>query len=327
MRQLLMRVLGVPVGFLAAHALRLSGARVGIAALYHRIGDPPGDPERELVPALGSRLFARQLRHVRACYRAVPASELERAVAARRRGQRIPIAITFDDDLAGHVTESAPRLRRAGLTATFFLSGASLSGPFAFWWERLQAAADGDLARARALIGASPGRGDIHALASELQSMQPAERDAVADRLAEALGPDPEDAGLRATQVRTLVDAGFEIGFHTRHHDLLPILEDEALAAALSDGRSELEEVVGRRLEALAYPYGGVDARVAAAARDAGFSYGFTCQPQALGLGTDPLMIGRVEEAYDSTGRFALRLVRRLWAQRRTQPRARALRR
>jgi peptidoglycan/xylan/chitin deacetylase (PgdA/CDA1 family) len=247
-------------------------------------------------------------------------------VAARRRGQRIPIAITFDDDLACHVTQSAPLLRRAGLTATFFLTGASLSGPFAFWWERLQAVADGDLAHARAILGAPAGRGDIHALGLEVQSMQPAERDAVADRLAEALGPDLDDAGLRASQVRALVDAGFEIGFHTRHHDFLPNLEDDALAAALSDGRSELEEVVGRPLDAFAYPYGGVDARVAEAARDAGFNYAFTCRPEAVGRGTDPLLIGRVEEVFDSTGRFALRLLRRLWAQHRTQARTRAIR-
>jgi peptidoglycan/xylan/chitin deacetylase (PgdA/CDA1 family) len=155
----------------------------------------------------------------------------------------------------------------------------------------------------------------------QVQSMQPAERDEVADRLAAALGPDPDNSGLRASQVRALVDAGFEIGFHTRHHDFLPNLEVAALAGALSDGRSELEEVVGRPLEAIAYPYGGVDDRVAAAARGAGFSYGFTCHPEAVGVGTDPLLIGRVDEVFESTGRFALRLVRRLWAGRRTQAR------
>ena len=310
-----MRVIGVPAGFLAAHALRLSGARVGVAVMYHRVGDPQGDPERELVPALGSRRFARQLRYVRACYRAVPASGLMAAVAARRRGQRIPIAITFDDDLACHVTEAAPLLRRAGLTATFFLSGASLSAPFAFWWERLQAAVDRGLTDEQVLAGVTPSR-DIHALGADVQSLEPDQREELADRLTEVLGPDPDDAGLRAAQVRAPVDAGFEIGFHTRRHDLLPILEDDALAAALSDGRAELEELAGRPLEAVAYPYGGVDARVAEAARAAGFRYGFTCHVEAVGTGTDPLLIGRVDEVFDSTGRFAFRLLRRLWAAR-----------
>jgi peptidoglycan/xylan/chitin deacetylase (PgdA/CDA1 family) len=242
-------------------------------------------------------------------------------VAGRRRGQRIPIAITFDDDLACHLTESAPLLRRAGLTATFFLSGASLSRPFSFWWERLQAAADGDLAGTRALVGLSAGQGDIHALGLEVQFMEPAERDAVAERLAEALGPDPDDSGLRADQVRALVEGGFEVGFHTRHHDVLPRLDDDALAAALSDGRAELEELAGRRLEAIAYPYGMGDDRVASAAAAAGFRTGFTARREAVGPDTDPLLIGRIPEVFDSTGRFALRLVRALFAQRRAQAR------
>jgi peptidoglycan/xylan/chitin deacetylase (PgdA/CDA1 family) len=312
MRRLPVRLLGVSAGFLAAQALRLSRAPVGVALLYHRVGDQPGDPERELVPVLGSRLFARQLRHLRSCYRAVPASMLMSAAASRRRGHRIPVAITFDDDLASHLTAAAPLLRRSGLTATFFLSGASLSRPFAFWWERLQVAVD---------RGLTPAPQGIHALAAEVQAMEPVRRDALADRLAETVGPDPDEAGLRAAQVRSLVDAGFEIGFHTRRHDFLPALEDDALAALLRDGRSELEELAGRPLEALAYPHGGADARVAQAARAAGFRDGFTCHPNAVGPGTDPLLMGRLDEVFDSNGRFALRLVKALWQSVRAQSR------
>ena len=52
---------------------------------------------------------------------------------------------------------------------------------------------------------------------------------------------DPPDAGLRAEDVRTLADAGFEVGFHTLRHDPLPQLDDEALRRAMVDGRAELE--------------------------------------------------------------------------------------
>jgi peptidoglycan/xylan/chitin deacetylase (PgdA/CDA1 family) len=307
-----MRIFGVPVGFLATLALRLTGARAGVALMYHRVGDPPGDPTCELNPLLGSRLLASQLRYVRACFRVVPASELMEAAASRRRGRRFPLALTFDDDLASHVTEAAPLLRRSGLTATFFLTGASLSKPFTFWWERLQLAVD---------RGLTPAKQGIHALAGEVQVMEPAARDEYAERLAGLVGTDDQDPGLPAAHVRALVDAGFEIGFHTRRHDFLPILDDDALAAALRDGRTELEELAGRPLEGLAYPHGGADARVAAAARAAGYRYGFTCDREAVGAGTDPLLIGRLDEVFDSTGRFALRLVKTLWQGARAQSR------
>ena len=316
MKRTLVRILGVPAGFLATQAWRLSASRSGLALMYHRVGDPQGDPDRDLVPRLGTRMFGRQLRLLRACFRIVPASELVAAVAARRRGQRIPVAITFDDDLACHAGEAAPLLRRAGLTATFFLSGASLERPFAFWWERLQAAVDRDWEQACELVGATVAPADVHELAMSVQMMAPDERDAAAARLGEALGPDPEDAGIRAAQVRELVEAGFEVGFHTRRHDFLPDLEDDRLAAAMADGRAELEELAGRRLDTVAYPHGGVDQRVVRAAREAGFRYGFTTWPEAVGADTDPLLIGRVEGPFESAGRLAVTLTRALRAQR-----------
>ena len=53
---------------------RWSSKRAGLALCYHAVGDPAGDPERELVPPLGTRTFEAQLRHLRARYRLVRAS-------------------------------------------------------------------------------------------------------------------------------------------------------------------------------------------------------------------------------------------------------------
>ena len=36
---------------------RLSARNVGLALCYHRVGDPEGDPLRELVPAIGTKRF------------------------------------------------------------------------------------------------------------------------------------------------------------------------------------------------------------------------------------------------------------------------------
>jgi peptidoglycan/xylan/chitin deacetylase (PgdA/CDA1 family) len=97
---------------------------------------------------------------------------------------------------------------------------------------------------------------------------------------------------------------GVEIGFHTRHHDVLPPLGDAELAEAMRAGRSELEDVVGR-LRTLSYPHGLADARVAAAARAAGFEAGFTGLPAAVTSGSDPLLLGRVSPSYTSLGELA----------------------
>jgi peptidoglycan/xylan/chitin deacetylase (PgdA/CDA1 family) len=289
--------------------LRWSDRKVGIALLHHRVGDPPGDPETELSPALGTAEFERQLERLASRHRVVRASGLLQAVATRRRGERIPVAITFDDDLSSHRRVSAPALLRHGLTATFFLSGASLERPYRYWWERLQEAFDRGLDVAETLN--LPGNG-LHELAGAIRELDPARRAEVAERLGELVGPDPADAGLRADDVRWLADAGFEIGFHTRDHHYLPNLDDAALRDAMSEGRDRLAAVADQPLESIAYPHGGVDSRVAAAARAAGFKAGFTTGAEAATASTDPLLIGRVDPVYHGDGAFAADLAWRL---------------
>jgi peptidoglycan/xylan/chitin deacetylase (PgdA/CDA1 family) len=299
------------VGWLARYArLRASGLRAGVVLVYHRVGTPAGDPERELVPALDSRLFQAQLAHLAARYTVVPGSSARAAAVDRRRGQRFPVAITFDDDLDSHVREAMPALLRAGLPATFFLSGASLDSPYRFWWERLQVAADQGLELASA-VGESirPAGEGIHGWAAAIESASPEQRAHVAAELEDRIGPDPPDAGMRRQDVASLAAAGFEIGFHTRRHDALPTLEDAALESALRDGRDALEQAAARRLTAISYPHGKADERVGDAARRAGYEHGFTGIPVAVRADTDPLLVPRVEVLPTTLDEFARQLV------------------
>jgi peptidoglycan/xylan/chitin deacetylase (PgdA/CDA1 family) len=308
--------LGSPLAVGAERVLRFSGRRVGLAVVYHKVGDPPGDPRRELVPAVGTRLFAAQLRHLNDRYRLVPASELFEATTRRRRGQRFPVAVTFDDDLRSHSEVALPILRRLALPAAFFVSGTSLDGPFRFWWERLQVGIDRGIELPEAIggdaAGSGLGRQNIHELGRRIEALTPAERDVVASQLAAAVGPDPPDAGLREADLRALAAGGCEIGFHTLRHDPLPTLDDESLAQAMRRGRSRLEEVLGQEITTIAYPHGRADLRVATAARAAGYAFGFTGSIEAVRPTSDPLLLGRVDASYRSVGHLALQLVRAL---------------
>jgi peptidoglycan/xylan/chitin deacetylase (PgdA/CDA1 family) len=303
-----LRIVGGPLGLVVGRLLRRSGRRIGAALVYHRVGDPPGELERELVPALGSSLFAAQLRHLSSEYRLVAASELPRAVHERRRGERLPVAITFDDDLRSHVEVAAPLLRGAGAPATFFLTGASLRAPHQFWWERLQTAVDRGLdLSSLGLPGADETRG-IHQLGQTIEMLTASERDEIDAELGRLVGPDPSHVGLRSRDVERLAREGFEIGFHTQRHDPLPGLTGEELERAMRDGRPELERLAGKRMGAIAYPHGRADARVAAAARAAGFELGFTGSREVVRPESDPLLLGRVSPSYESVGALALGL-------------------
>jgi peptidoglycan/xylan/chitin deacetylase (PgdA/CDA1 family) len=303
---------------------RWSSSRAGAVLVYHRIGgDHSGAPGPQILAPVSPDVFERTLRHLRRHYRVVPAAELPDAVRSRRRGGRFPVAITFDDDLASHLREAAPALRRAGVKATFFLGGTSLDGPHRFWWEDLQQAIDERLVDTlphvaetdlRAALERQPKA--IFRVAATIEGLEPRRRDEVATALRASVGSRAAEDGLRWEGVRALAGSGLDIGFHTRRHDALPALSDDELDRALHDGRARLAEVAGAPLAIISYPHGKADERVAAAARRAGFTLGFVTGRSPVTATTDPLLIPRIPPA-PSPGKTALRLARALFSARR----------
>jgi peptidoglycan/xylan/chitin deacetylase (PgdA/CDA1 family) len=277
-------------------ALRLSGRKVAVALLYHSIEDSDRRREDELVPPTAPALFERQLRHLGRHYHVVPASQLQAAAAARRRGERLPVAITFDDDDPGYRERAVPALQRAGLPATFFLNGRA--GPL--WWRQLQAAWD------RGAVDEP----SLERYGHSVSRMPPAERAQVEELLTERVGAGPELCGLARDDVRGLAAAGLEIGFHTLRHDYLPVLDDEELRAALRDGLVELAEASGSPVALFAYPNGGHDERVRAAVEAAGFSHAFTAAPAAVTPQSDPLALGRVTPPRGGVEELSLEITR-----------------
>jgi len=313
-RRAVVRVLGGVLGAVLERLLRFSSRRAGIVLVYHGVAEHPVNPDAQVVPPHPAHLLESQLEYLRKRYRIVPAAHLLDAAEHRQRGEPFPAAVTFDDDLGSHVDSALPILTRLGVHATFFLTGASLHTPFAFWWERLERAFAGVAFDLPALVGAPswPVPSSIQDLARTVEALEPRERDAFAAELGDRLGPDPDAAGLRVSGVRALVEAGMTIGFHTLRHDRLPPLADDALEAALEEGRARLEEVSGSQLSLIAYPHGRADERVAKAARNAGYRVGFTGIEEGVGARSDPLRLGRISPACSSTGHFALQLVRGL---------------
>jgi peptidoglycan/xylan/chitin deacetylase (PgdA/CDA1 family) len=116
------------------------------------------------------------------------------------------------------------------------------------------------------------------------------------------------------SELRTLDREGWEIGSHTCTHPRLPTLEDSALIEELSHSKARIEDELGHACTSLAYPYGGVDARVVEATRAAGYSAATTI-PRILRR-EEPLSWPRVPIFHeDGESRFRLKIsptVRRL---------------
>lgn len=114
--------------------------------------------------------------------------------------------------------------------------------------------------------------------------------------------------------VEAMAEAGMEIGSHTCHHPWLLSLGDEPLRQELVDSRARIVDRLGA-CDAIAYPYGVCTPRLAAAARDAGYRFGFSLPYGATGVGwqrgSGRLEIPRVAvEDRDGTRRFRLKVTR-----------------
>ncbi len=115
-------------------------------------------------------------------------------------------------------------------------------------------------------------------------------------------------------ELKALAQAGWEIGSHTCSHPHLTELDDEALQDELARSKSACESQLGLPCPSLAYPYGDVDARVAAAATRAGYAVA-AALPKRLGS-REPMQWPRIGiYRVDDDRRFRLKVspsVRRL---------------
>jgi peptidoglycan/xylan/chitin deacetylase (PgdA/CDA1 family) len=279
----------------------------GAALVIHAVGPVAGDRAREIDPPLSASRLGEWVSYLSPRYALVRASELLEAARARAPGERVPVALTFDDDLRSHLEHAAPVLARHGAAATAFLCGSDEP----FWWHALQ----------RAIDESTLSGGDLPGISSELTEEALARRPWAIARLARAIEELPPDRRATVTLVlsqlasdvpaplgpegaRALLEAGWEIGFHTRRHDVLLQLDDASLARALHEGRERLPE----RPTTLAYPHGKAGRREALAARAAGYEAAFTGVPEVVTDSSDPHLIGRLQPNTTTIGRFALQL-------------------
>ena len=84
---------------------------------------------------------------------------------------------------------------------------------------------------------------------------------------------------MDAHHIRELFNQGFSFHSHTRSHADLPTLDDAALADQLAGAREDLQTLLGKAVDYVAYPYGHYDERVLHAAQAAGYRAAFSVQP------------------------------------------------
>ena len=191
--------------------------------------------------------------------------------------ERPRVAITFDDAYRGAVTLGLPELSRRGMPATVFVSPGRL-GDQTFWWDRCAPEA------AR--------RGDSGFRDTALDELAGVDDDVAKWATANGWAEDVLPEAYRTVSEAELAEAarlpGVTFASHSWSHPNLTKLGDEELRTELARPREWLAARFQPSIPYLAYPYGIVDDRVAAAAADAGYEAGFRVEGGWLAQGRPP---------------------------------------
>jgi len=211
------------------------------------------------------------------------------------------VLLTCDDGLVNTLTDMLPIVQAFGVPFLFFVTGGSLMNQSSMlWYEQLCLwLLD---ARERISFSASwgewgaKGRGQVLGLWREmirkLSALDAgARREALEDIRTElGISRDFESEYsrkeatrrrffmLNLAELRGMADAGMTIGAHTVSHPMLSQMPEKLALEEISQSRAGLETALGKKVWALAYPFGtseAVSARELGLAERAGFGCAF----------------------------------------------------
>lgn len=295
-----------------------------IRADYKRI-DPGLDGS-----LLSAETFRRQLRLLKSNYDVIAPEEM---LAWCREESELPpraVLITCDDGLHTNITQMVPILREEGLHCLFFVTGASTGERSTMLWYQelllllLQAPA-GKFHLASADVEVSGVLGSVKSRRSLCWSMVKRLSRLDAEAREHFLGEarfyfqskktanrsEHTDAEIHRhfavmtrTDLRELAAAGMAIGAHSLTHPVLSEQAPDLARAEIVESRDLLESVLGHRVWAFAYPFGGRDSvspQVFAIVREANFAAAFTNVGGGFGAEFPVYAIPRVHVNADMT--------------------------
>ena len=295
---------------------------------YHRIANVTSD---EYEVCVTSDHFTEQMEMVSKCTRPIHLSKL----VEHLKHDTLPpksIAVTFDDGYADNLYEANPILEKYQIPATIFICTGYAGREF--WWdelERLVMSSNADLSTLHLQAGeriflwsqpkSSPEavleiRREFHlALYRFLLACDIEEQRSLMETIRSWSGISSKEATSRAmTHDEILLFAEsdlIEIGSHTRHHPMLPLLSREQQMDEIVSGKSDLEELLDRRVEGFAYPNGRATEDAKQIVQEAGFSFACTSLHNVVRPGDTSFELTRFWQKNMNGDRFMQGL--RLW--------------
>jgi peptidoglycan/xylan/chitin deacetylase (PgdA/CDA1 family) len=269
----------------------------GVLPAGYRIIDPVLDGS-----LVSANAFRQQLRFVRDEYSVISPKDF---LLWCEGGHELPprsVLLTCDDGLRNSLSDMLPILREFGFECLFFVTGASLSQTATMlWYEELYLMLLAVPERITLEVLEIGLRADANrqekrslwwGLVKTLSQYDPYRRRTLLGRIRMQLGlsgnwdahyrEDPvlsrRFSVLSQSEMHQLAGSGMGIGAHTVSHPMLSQLSPEMARREISESKRSLEQALGQKVWALAYPFGdssSVTSREVHMAERAGFKAAF----------------------------------------------------
>ena len=238
--------------------------------------------------------------------------------------------ITFDDGYLNNLTMALPVLEEFSAPALFFVSTGHLVSGEPFWFDRMVTRIQSarlrslDLSRfglrhysfaeedgadrwdhIEAVLSdvkrlGNPGHPDVDRLLAHMD----AEYGGIAAEADARLRP------LRPEELRAMAKSPVvHVGSHGHRHEILTRLDERSLDTALTRSKAILDDLMGRPVNAIAYPNGDSDRRVSDACARAGYRRGYAARAGLVGVDSDVWQLPRILiGGYDSARALTRRI-------------------
>ena len=218
--------------------------------------------------------------------------------------------VTFDDGWLDNYEIAFPILTEFQIPATIFLPVEFISNDTMFWQEELSMRLSwlrqhDDRTRANDVLnnldlkrsGVVPTDEELNRFVGSVKQRSDEDVDKtlalVRDATSSYRAPH-YNRYMSWDQIQEMKDAGIAFASHSMSHRILTKLPDDRCQAEIDGSRRILHEALGSSVEAIAYPNGDHDERVARLAKSAGYTMGFTTRPGLFRPGDDPFSIPRL---------------------------------
>lgn len=307
---------------------------------YHYVHEKGVYPYKGIHPTTPHELES-QLRLLAGMFEMISGLQL---VGLIREGKSLPrktCLVTFDDGLKDHVQNALPVLHKLGISASFFVCTQPLTELKALTvhkihWLRATRTPDDFLGSAMEAAQQSGVTIDLDKIDAEKANRQYLYDDEGSRKikflLNHILSPDEtrcvvdtmfaketnegdfcRSFYMPAGDIGTLLNEGQNVGSHTHSHTRLSALRTEYLRRELDLSRTILQELTGRPIDMLSYPYGGataVSGEVIKQAEKSGYQLGITMERSLNRSLAQPLILARLSTNDVPGGRSPLLKIR-----------------